>query len=85
MRIAAARDAAQVTLDVADSGPGLSVEQMARIFRPFERLGAQRGAVPGTGLGLALSRQFAEAMGGTLSVRSAPGQGATFGVQLPLA
>jgi len=85
VRIAAARDAAQVTLDVADSGPGLSVEQMARIFRPFERLGAQRGAVPGTGLGLALSRQFAEAMGGTLSVRSAPGQGATFGVQLPLA
>ena len=47
----------------------------ARLFTPFERLGAQHGPVAGTGLGLALSRQLAEAMGGTIEVDSTPGQG----------
>ena len=85
VRIVAVRKAAQVALEVADSGPGLSAEQRSRLFRPFERLGAQRGTVPGTGLGLALSRQFAEAMGGALTVRSTPARGSTFSVRLPAA
>jgi PAS domain S-box-containing protein len=82
VRIAARRDGDQVAIDVADSGPGLSAEQQARLFQPFERLGAQRGAVAGTGLGLALARQLAEAMNGSLAVRSAPGAGATFELRL---
>ena len=69
-------------LDVADSGPGLSPEQQALLFQPFERLGAQRGPIAGTGLGLALSRQLAQAMGTDITVRSAPGQGSVFSLAL---
>jgi PAS domain S-box-containing protein len=85
VRLHAERDADAVCLHVTDSGAGLDAEQQARLFRPFERLGAQRSAVPGTGLGLALSRQLAEAMDGSLSVRSRPGAGSTFSVCLPRA
>ena len=69
-------------LSVADNGPGLTAAQCERLFRPFERLGAQSGPVPGTGLGLALSRQLTEAMGGQISVSSQLGQGAVFSVRL---
>jgi len=72
-----------VELAVVDSGPGLSAAELARLFTPFERLGAQHGPVAGTGLGLALSRQLAEAMGGSIDVDSAPGAGSTFRVRLP--
>ncbi|MFO1326164.1 MAG: ATP-binding protein [Rubrivivax sp.] len=75
-------DADPVELDVVDQGPGLTAEQLARLFQPFDRLGAQHGTVPGTGLGLALSRQLAEAMGGTLDASSTPGQGCCFTLRL---
>lgn len=78
-------DTACVQLSVADSGPGLSAAQRQRLFQPFERLGAQRGPVDGTGLGLALSHQLAEAMGGTLTADSDPGGGARFLLRLPRA
>jgi PAS domain S-box-containing protein len=73
----------RIELAVADSGQGIDETQRARLFRPFERLGAQSGPVAGTGLGLALSRQLAEAMGGTIEVESTPGVGSTFRVRLP--
>jgi len=72
-----------VELSVTDSGPGLSEAERARLFTPFERLGAKHGPVAGTGLGLALSRQLAEAMGGSIEVESEPGEGSTFRVRLP--
>ncbi len=75
----------QWALAVADSGPGLDAAQQARLFNAFDRLGAERGPVQGTGLGLALSRQLAHAMGGEIAVRSAPGQGSTFTLLLPKA
>ena len=84
VRIGARRDGEQLAITVADNGPGLSAEQQARLFQPFERLGAQRGSVAGSGLGLALARQLAEAMGGTVSVHSTPGAGAAFELRLPL-
>jgi PAS domain S-box-containing protein len=82
---AAALPGGQVELSVQDDGPGLTAEQQARLFQPFERAGAERGPVPGSGLGLALSRQFAEAMGGRVDVRSQPGVGSVFTVILPAA
>jgi PAS domain S-box-containing protein len=80
-----ARSPGQVAVAVHDTGPGLSDEQQSRLFQPFERLGAAQGRVPGTGLGLSLSRQLARAMGGDIEVRSAPGQGACFTLVLPSA
>jgi CheY-like chemotaxis protein len=54
------------------------------LFTPFERLGAEQTGEEGTGIGLALSKRLAEAMGGTLGATSALGQGSTFTVELPL-
>lgn len=66
---------------VADEGTGLTVDQQARLFRKWERLG--RSGDGGSGLGLYISRRLAEAMGGTLNVTSQPGQGARFTLSLP--
>jgi CheY-like chemotaxis protein len=71
-------------IKVADTGPGIAAEQMRLLFVPFERLGADRTSVEGTGIGLALSQRLAEAMGGTLDADSVVGQGSTFWVELPL-
>ncbi|MFN2450931.1 MAG: hybrid sensor histidine kinase/response regulator, partial [Candidatus Dormibacteria bacterium] len=70
-------------LEVRDTGPGLSDADQARLFSPFERLSAATTEVEGTGLGLALSRTMAEAMGGSVGVRSRLGEGSTFWVELP--
>jgi PAS domain S-box-containing protein len=72
----------RVRLRVVDMGPGISPERLARLFTPFDRLGAEATGVEGTGLGLALSRALAEAMGGALSVVSEVGRGSTFWVEL---
>ncbi len=85
VRVRARAVEGQVELDVADDGPGLDAAQRASLFQPFERVGAQGGPVPGTGLGLALSRQLAEAMSGSLDVHSEPGRGAVFSLRLPAA
>jgi len=73
---------ARARLIVADQGPGLSTDQQARVFEKFERLG-RSGEDGGSGLGLYISRRLARAMGGELSVESAPGQGARFILDLP--
>jgi CheY-like chemotaxis protein len=78
------RGATQLRIKVADTGYGISQEQLGHLFTPFERLGAERSEIEGTGIGLALSRQLAEAMGGTLDIESTVGQGSTFWVELPL-
>ena len=72
-----------VTLSVSDTGPGLSPAQQARLFQAFERLDADRGPVEGTGIGLALSKALVDLMGGRIGVRSRPGSGSTFWVELP--
>ncbi|MCJ2181126.1 sensor histidine kinase [Novosphingobium sp. 1949] len=66
---------------VADEGEGLSLEEQGRLFAKFERLG--RKGDGGSGLGLFISRRLARAMGGELSVESAPGQGARFRLEVP--
>jgi PAS domain S-box-containing protein len=80
--VAALQDGDVVAVDVEDSGQGIPDEQLARLFTPFERAGAQHSTIAGTGLGLALSRQLAEAMGGSLDVQSTPGQGSVFSLRL---
>jgi len=74
-----------VVLDVEDDGPGMPVEQAQRVFERFYRADAARNrASGGTGLGLAIVAGLVSAHGGTVSVRTAPGQGADFQVKLPL-
>lgn len=67
---------------VADQGPGIGQDQQTRVFDKFERLG-RSSEDGGTGLGLYISRRLARAMGGELTVDSAPGQGARFILDLP--
>jgi CheY-like chemotaxis protein len=71
-------------IKVHDTGPGIRPEHLGLLFTPFERLGAEHTNVEGTGIGLALSRRLAEAMGGTLDVETNLGQGTTFWVELPV-
>jgi len=74
----------RLRVEVADTGPGIDQEGLHKLFMPFERLGADRNAVSGTGLGLALSKRMIEAMGGTLGVESTVGVGSRFSFELPL-
>ncbi len=69
-------------ISVEDSGGGLSPEQVARLFQPFERLGQHAGVIAGTGIGLALSKRLVELMGGRIGVRSTVGQGSVFWIEL---
>jgi signal transduction histidine kinase len=70
-----------VVLSVTDLGPGIPEEEHTRIFAPGVRLDP---AYPGSGLGLAVVKAIAEAHGGRVTVRSAPGEGATISLALPL-
>ena len=72
----------RAVLVVADQGKGIAVEDHERVFEKFERLG--REDAQGSGLGLYISRRLARAMGGDLTVESAPGQGARFILTLPM-
>jgi signal transduction histidine kinase/ActR/RegA family two-component response regulator len=76
-------DGGPVRIAVTDTGPGIRPEQVDLLFVPFERLGAEQTEVEGTGIGLALSRNLAEAMGGALTVETTPGRGSTFTLELP--
>jgi PAS domain S-box-containing protein len=76
---------ARVQIHVIDDGPGVSPEEVAAIFAPFERGSASIGSVEGTGLGLAVANALVEAMDGTIAVRSEPDRGSTFTVDLAVA
>jgi two-component system phosphate regulon sensor histidine kinase PhoR len=75
-----------VRISVADSGPGITLAEQQRIFEKFYRGDPHLSRAPGgTGLGLYISRELVQRMGGRLEVRSEPGAGATFVVELPRA
>ncbi|RQP26277.1 sensor histidine kinase [Piscinibacter terrae] len=74
-----------VSIKVRDTGPGLTPEQRARLFQPFDRLGAEKSNVQGHGLGLLISRDLLAAMDGSIAVDSSVGGGCTFTVTLPAA
>lgn len=71
-----------VRLRVQDAGMGLTLEQQARLFTPFERLDADDRHIEGTGIGLALSKRLVDLMGGQIGVESQLGQGSTFWISL---
>jgi signal transduction histidine kinase/ActR/RegA family two-component response regulator len=75
--------AGQASIMVRDTGPGIALENIERIFVPFERLGAEQTAVEGTGIGLPLARALTEAMRGELTATSVLGQGSAFTLRLP--
>ncbi len=75
----------RVRVSVADTGRGLTADQRAKLFRPFERLGAEAAGTEGTGLGLVLSKRLVDAMAGELGVADHAGPGSTFYVCLPRA
>ncbi|WP_439886362.1 ATP-binding protein [Pseudomonas sp. MBLB4123] len=74
-----------VRLWVEDSGPGLTPEQQAQLFQPFQRLGRENSSTPGTGIGLVLSRELASLMGGEMGFESHVGVGSRFWIDLPSA
>jgi signal transduction histidine kinase/ActR/RegA family two-component response regulator len=73
----------RIRIDVADSGPGLSADELALAFEPFTRVERTGAGVPGAGLGLSLSKQLAVLMRGEVSAESAPGVGSRFWLDLP--
>lgn len=72
-------------LEVADTGIGMTEEQLGRLFTPFDRLGIEAVHSDGTGIGLSITRQLVEAMGGSITPRSKPDVGTTFRVEIPTA
>lgn len=69
-------------IEVADTGRGIPQDRIDRLFNPFERLGAERGEVEGTGLGLAVSKRLVEAMGGAVGLAGTSETGTIFFVEL---
>jgi len=85
IRVGSRRSGDQVTITVADSGAGMPTDRLAAIFERFTRLDPARTRDRGgVGLGLAIVQAIAQAHGGTVRVRSAPGAGSTFELTLPL-
>jgi len=76
-------DARAATVEVADNGAGVPVDQQQLVFEKFRQGGDATNRPQGTGLGLPISRQIVEHFGGRMWLRSEPGQGACFGFELP--
>lgn len=85
VRISASAHEHGVHLTVSDTGVGMTAQQLAGLFQPFNRLGAENTAVAGNGLGLVITKELLSRMGSSLSVHSNWGVGSSFLIVLPLA
>lgn len=72
----------RIRISIKDSGWGLPPEKLAQLFQPFNRLGQETGNVEGTGIGLVVTKQLVELMGGTIGVESTVGVGSEFWIEL---
>ncbi len=72
----------RIRIRVSDQGTGLSTEQLAQLFQPFNRLGKETGSEEGTGIGLVTTKRLVELMGGSIGVESTVGVGSVFWVEL---
>jgi PAS domain S-box-containing protein len=82
--VSVAQTDGRASISVTDTGPGIAREYIDRVFEPFDRLGAERSGVEGTGVGLTLSKHLIDRMGGEIVVESTLTVGSTFTVLLPL-
>ncbi len=86
VRLRARQDGNQIIVSVADTGPGISADEIDEVFKPFQQLdGAIHSHWSGSGLGLSISKHFVELHKGRMWLESEPGQGATFYFRLPVA
>ena len=73
----------RVRIAITDHGSGMTSQQVAALYQPFNRLGRERTGAEGSGIGLVVTRSLVELMGGEMGVESSPGQGSTFWLTLP--
>ncbi|MBI3774112.1 MAG: PAS domain S-box protein [Gammaproteobacteria bacterium] len=71
----------RVRISVRDTGFGVAPDKQAEMFQPFNRLGAERSEIEGTGIGLTITKQLVEMMQGEIGLTSTPGEGSTFWVE----
>ena len=76
-------DESQVLVSVTDTGPGMTEEEVSRLFQRFSRIARTGDSQPGSGLGLYLSKSLVEKHGGRIWVDTTPGEGSTFSFVLP--
>lgn len=83
--LCALNNSGKISISVKDSGIGLSKEKLDQLFQPFNRLGQEKGLNQGTGIGLMISKQLVELMGGTIGVKSTEGIGTEFWIEFDCA
>lgn len=79
------KDNEMIKISISDTGIGISENDIPKLFMPFERIGANKTEIEGTGLGLTVVKKLIDNMGGIIGVESTPDQGSTFWIQLPAA
>jgi hypothetical protein len=85
IRLSAVASNGRIRIAVADDGEGIPVDRQKELFIPFSRLGHEGSSILGVGLGLSLTKQIVEQMGGTVGAVSTPGEGNVFWLELPAA